>query len=80
VSNAIPISTFAVAGNIYLSLALGYTRFSSSAIVDSFLKTCPHTKNVGVGAFEKGDLYTKKRVGQALSSLGLKGAGNMPGD
>ncbi len=46
----------------------------------TFLVICPHTENVGVGAFEKGDLYTKKRVGQALSSLGLKGAENMPGD
>jgi len=46
----------------------------------TFLVICPHTENVGVGAFEKGDLYTKKRVGQALSSLGLKGAGNMPED
>ena len=46
----------------------------------TFLVIYPHTENVGVGAFEKGDLYTKKRGDQALSSLGLKGAGNMPGD
>jgi hypothetical protein len=44
VSNAIPISTFAVAGNIYLRLALGYARLSSCVIVDFFQKLAPTPK------------------------------------
>ena len=59
---------------------LGNLRLSFCVISLHFLVICPHTENVDVGAFEKGDLYTKKRVGQALSSLGLNRAGNMPGD
>ena len=46
----------------------------------TFSSNLPPHQLCDVGAFEKGGLYTKKRVGQALSSLGLKGAGNMPGD
>ena len=42
---------------------LGNLRLSFCVISLHFLVICPHTENAGVGAFEKGGLYTKKRVG-----------------